>query len=276
MQIDCMPCFVKQALLEIDGSDLSNEGREKAIRRAMEVLSEIDMTLPPVGVSLILHRELLKMGIDPDPYRKLKETSTKETLDLREELEELIGSSNDGLRTSALMAIAGNVIDYGAKNQLDLKKTLRKGIEKGLVIDDLEKFREELSGARTLTYYLDNSGEVVLDHLFLKQIIKFKPDIRIEVYAKKVPLLNDVTVTDTRYAEIFDDGNIIVKPLENEGWTTPDDVARIGGDIVIAKGQGNYESLSEVTDIYFLLVIKCPVVGDALGGSLGEMVFKKS
>lgn len=45
--------------------------------------------------------------------------------------------------------------------------------------------------------------------------------------------------------------------------------------LTISKGQGNYETLSEVNKpIFFLLKAKCPVIAKALGCKAGDIVLK--
>jgi hypothetical protein len=276
MRLQCMPCFVKQVLMEFSGSSLPAHEKERAMRKALKILSEIDYDLPPVGVSLVLHRELMKFGVAEDPYHDLKIESNNKTLEILYELKKMVDSSDQRLEMAAKIAIAGNVVDYGAANQLDLKATLENAMERGMKIDDTERFKEDLSNAVNISYYLDNSGEAVLDGLFMKEMIEFNPGLKITAYAKKVPLLNDVTVDDCRKAGLDDIPGVDIKALDEEGWATAETVRKNGGDIIISKGQGNYESLSEVGGIYFLLVVKCGIIHQELGASIGEMVFKRS
>jgi len=47
-------------------------------------------------------------------------------------------------------------------------------------------------------------------------------------------------------------------------------------DLILAKGMGNYETLSEVpAPIFFLLQVKCPVIGRDLGAPVGSTVVRK-
>jgi hypothetical protein len=262
--------------MEIDGSEMTEEMKEEAMRESLRVLSEMDFDLPPVGVSLLLHRRLSQFGIDQDPYKELKKISTNKALQASRDLEMLVERSDDRLVMASKIAIAGNVVDYGAANQLDLMDTLGNAIEKGMRIDDTALFKEALSNAKTLSYYLDNSGEVVADAILMKEIRKYNPDIIITAYAKKSPLLNDVTVEDCLDAGIDGIDGVLLKSLEEQGWANERDISENGGDIIISKGQGNYESLSDIKGIFFLLVVKCEIISKNLGADIGEMVFKKT
>ncbi len=254
---------------------MSQEQMDLAMRGSLKILSEIDMTLPPVGVSLVLHDRLIELGVSRDPYKDLKDSSTSHVKDIIPDLDRMLDDSGDRSRLSALMAIAGNVIDYGAANQLDLEHTLMRAVGSGLGIDDMDEFKDELKNARRISYYLDNSGEVILDGSFMKEIIRDHPYIVIDAYVKKVPLLNDVTREDAEYAGLNDLDGVNIIELDHDGWVTPEDIENDKSDIIIVKGQGNYESLSEVKDIFFLLVVKCDVISKDLGVDVGEMVFKK-
>lgn len=258
----------------MNGSDLTEEQREKAMRESLRILSKMDFNLPPVGVSLILHDALRNAGISRDPYLDLKRSSTANAKEILPDMRKMLDDTGDRLHLSALMSIAGNVIDYGAANQLDLEKTLLNAVEKGLGIDDVDLFRIRLKDATSIAFFLDNSGEVVLDGLFIREIVRINPKIKVHVYAKKVPLLNDVTVEDAKEGGIDSIDNVILKELPHDGWVLPEDLGPLREDIVIAKGQGNYESLSWVGDIFFLLVVKCNVVSRELGADIGQMVFK--
>lgn len=225
---------------------------------------------------LVLHRKLMEHGVVKDPYLALKKLSTDKAKDALNELESMIETAGDRLELAAKIAIAGNVVDYGAANQLDLMETLKSAMQNGMGVDNFKSFMEELSNAETLSYYLDNSGEVVLDGLFMRELIRQRPGLVITAYAKKVPLLNDVTIDDCIEAGLDHIEGVKVESLKDEGWASPEMISMNGGDIIITKGQGNYESLSDVNGIYFLLVVKCSLISRELGASIGEMVFKKS
>jgi len=278
MKLECMPCFVRQVLMELDGSDITMEGKEKALRASLRRLSEMDMTLPPVGVSLILHRLLREWGVGEDPYRELKMSSTSKALKILPDLERMLDENGDRLKMAAMMAIAGNVIDYGAANLLSLERTLEDAVHGGMAVDDFEDFGRELLKADTLSYHLDNSGEVVLDGLFIREIIRERPDLRIRAFVKNSPLLNDVTLKDAVDGGLGAVDNVELIELPHEGWVSEDDIDSDEAEIIIAKGQGNYESLSESgrKNLFFLLVVKCDVVSRELGADIGEMIFKRS
>jgi len=273
MDMGCMPCFIRQVLREIDGSDLDEKGKIRVMRDMLSMLSRMDYDKAPVDVSLMMHLRMMELGVSRDPYHHLKVTSTEKALLAVKDIESAIRTSDDPIYGSILSSLAGNVIDYGAKNQLDLHEVLHNAREMGFRLNDHEMFRKELERARNVVIFLDNSGEVVFDHFMIRTIHREYPEIRFRVIVKKVPLLNDVTKNDLAQAGM-DEDYIDIEELSEDGWVKPNHLKLYpDADIIIAKGQGNFESLSEEKGVYFLFVVKCDIVSAYLNVDVGEMVF---
>ncbi|MBN1389923.1 MAG: DUF89 family protein [Candidatus Thermoplasmatota archaeon] len=269
-----MPCFVKQYTNELEGSHLSMEQNEEIVREMLSLFSSMRYDQAPVDVSLIMHKRMLDLGVSVDPYRMLKEISTRKALEMVGEIEREVLSAKDPIFDAILVSMAGNVIDYGAKNMLNLEEVLGMARKNGFRINDHHLFREKLMSAREVVMFLDNSGEVVFDHLLMRTIHRYYPSIRFKAVVKRIPLLNDVTKEDARQAGMTD-GYIELVELPDEGWIRPEQLCLFpDADIFLSKGQGNFESLSEAGGVFFLLVTKCEVVAEYLGVKVGEMVFK--
>ncbi|MFW3146727.1 MAG: damage-control phosphatase ARMT1 family protein [Thermoplasmatota archaeon] len=276
MTLDCMPCFIKQALMELRGSRLTREKEENIMRDMLFLLSEVDYEQAPVDISLIMHDRMVELGVSEDPYKELKIYSTGKALEMLPGLESEVRSSKDPLYEGALAAIAGNVMDYGAKNMLDIHEVMKRAEKAGFAIDDWNIFIERMERAERLVYLLDNSGEVVFDHLFMRLIRERFPDLSISAVVKSTPLLNDVTREDVIEAGIGSSSFIEIIEVPERGWAKPwhleewDD----GRTLFISKGQGNFESLSGESGVFFLLVVKCEVVASYLNVDVGDIVFK--
>jgi hypothetical protein len=207
----------------------------------------------------------------------MKKVSTDKALRLRTAACKRVSDSEDPLREAVLLAIAGNVMDYGAMNQLDMDETLIRMEGEGLGIDDYDAFREAVLGSDEAVFLLDNSGEAVFDGLLMEEMSRLNPSLHIRAYAKRRPLLNDVTVEDALLSGLGIIKDVEVLPLPEEGWIKPDQLKMISrGAMIVSKGQGNYENLSDVKGVFFLLVVKCPVIGEHLGAEVGDMVLKFS
>ncbi|MGA1792728.1 MAG: damage-control phosphatase ARMT1 family protein [Thermoplasmatota archaeon] len=274
MDLRCMPCFIKQYTREMEGSSLDKDQKEVIVREMLSLLSTMDYSQAPVDVSLLMHDRMKKLGVSDDPYKDLKSLSTMKALEHVKEIEKEVEGSEDPIFEAVLASLAGNVIDYGAKNELDLHEVLERARTKGFSLNDHGLFRDKLRSAREVVIFLDNSGEVVFDHLLMRTIHREYPGIRFKAVVKKVPLLNDVTLQDSIDAGIKEEYIELVE-LPNEGWIKPEQLSNFPqADIFLSKGQGNFESLSDASGVFFLLVTKCDVVAEYLGVEVGEAVFK--
>jgi uncharacterized protein with ATP-grasp and redox domains len=136
-----------------------------------------------------------------------------------------------------------------------------------------------LKKAKELVIIGDNVGEHIFDKVLIETIKKYY-DIKVYYFVRGKPIINDVTVKEGQVlkncAQIVDTG--VATPgydlaEANEGSKTIFDRA----DIVLAKGMGNFESLYQATDrpVYFLFIVKCSVVAQAIGKEVKELIFKK-
>lgn len=187
----------------------------------------------------------------------------------------------DPLAVGAHLAVAGNIIDLGIAQRLDINATLATALETPFVIDDLPRLRRELAAARQLLYIGDNAGEIVFDRLFIEVIQRLYGNVTITFSVKSGPIINDATMADARavgmdrVCNVIETGNAMVgAPLQhvNVAFRKALDAA----DIIISKGQGNYETLNTETQrpIYFILKAKCDLVAQALGVAFGDSVLK--
>lgn len=177
-----------------------------------------------------------------------------------------IESSQDPVETALALARAANYIDFGAMNHVDEDTCL--GLLEGAALrkDEREVFRHlmaECSDAQRFLLITDNCGEIVLDKLFLEQLKKRFPWLKLQVLVRGQEVLNDVTPEDAVYAgicriaEIISNGKAIAGTVYD---MLPDEARRALDrvDVIFAKGQGNYESLSgQDRHIYYTFLCKC-------------------
>ena len=177
-----------------------------------------------------------------------------------------IESSQDPVETALALARAANYIDFGAMNHVDEDTCLGLLEEAALRKDEREVFRHlmaECSNAQWFLLITDNCGEIVLDKLFLEQLKKRFPRLQMQVLVRGQEVLNDVTPEDAVYAgicriaEIISNGKAIAGTVYD---MLPDEARRALDrvDVIFAKGQGNYESLSgQGRHIYYTFLCKC-------------------
>jgi hypothetical protein len=177
------------------------------------------------------------------------------------------------LRTAALLTIAGNIIDYGAHHDFNIRRAVDECLNKKLAIDDLDELRDDLHQARNILYLGDNCGELVFDTLLIKQ---FNQEVTLAV--KEKPVINDALPADAEECGLRGLCRIISNGTDCPG--TPlqscnNEFKKIfsEADLIISKGQGNFETLSEATGpIYFLLMVKCEVVASHVAKSANRPI----
>jgi uncharacterized protein with ATP-grasp and redox domains len=290
--LDCFPCLLRQALeaarmAEADAGQSSEpcpeprrraaEGQQRAIlNRVMELLVGVSADSTPAETSCHVHRIVREMTGVRDPYRLVKEEATRHALQLVPRLREIVVQAADRLEQAVRIAIAGNIIDFAPGVQFTLEATLERVLHQPFAINDLEALRRALSKAQRVLYLADNAGETVFDRVLIE--ILEQPVI----YAVKGgPTLNDATQEDAIAAGLEEVAEIVSTGSDAPGtvleYCTPAfrqlyDEA----ELIIAKGQANHEALDEGDRrLFFLLQVKCPVLGREIGVEPGSIVLEQ-
>ncbi len=283
LRLDCIVCIAKQAVKAARLATRNEEIHEKVLREVMRRLTEMEWrgTPPQLVRASGISKLILDLTGVEDPYAELKRLSNDEALSMIDEVKSLIRSSRDPLRTAVKVAIAGNIIDFAAVETYDLRGTIRRVLKQEPAIDDYQQLREDVMTADTLLYFADNAGEIVFDKLLIEEMIRVRgrPFKRVSFVVKGGPIVNDATVEDARYVGIDKLPNTELRtvsggmPGTGPDRLSPEVLSWIKShDLIIAKGQGNYEDLSEAAGIYFLLMAKCPVVAGDVGVEVGDIV----
>ena len=275
--LDCIPCFVRQAL---EASKMATKDRVKQEKVLKAVLSELRKTsiknkIPP-QIARKVHRIVKKVTKNNDPYKKVKDRYNRKALKMFPSLKQKVAESKDRLLTATKLAIAGNIIDFGPSSKFNLEKTIEEVLVQDFAINHFNRFREVLQKSERVVYLGDNTGEIVFDRILLEEL----KDKEITFVVKGGPIINDATVEDAKFTGINKIARILTVS-NGEPGTGPDRNSKRfinflkGADIVISKGQGNYEALSEVdANIFFLLKVKCPTIARDIGVKVGGIVVK--
>lgn len=272
---ECIPCITKQVLNTARHITSDDDIQRSVLMEAMKVLQGADYSRAAAEISYhALMRTCNLLGC-LDPYREAKVHYNNLILDSIDELRGIIDASEDPLHTAVKMAVAGNIIDMGILgDNFDARETVLHTLEKGLAIDHCPALREQLDRASNVLYILDNAGEVVFDRLLIERLTG--KDVCCVV--RKSPILNDVTRIEAEevgladLCEIIDTGcDVFGVPMD---LVSDEFRARFfAADVVISKGQANYETLDEVDrQMFFMLMAKCDRVADSLGVSLRQAV----
>jgi uncharacterized protein with ATP-grasp and redox domains len=271
--LDCVPCFVRQALEAARAVSGNPTIHEQILRDALHMIAQADLNQPPPVLGQRVHQRLRELTGNPDPYRGAKERFNCLALDLLPELAARIKKAADPFELAVRLAAAGNVIDLAAKTGLgdgDVKLELELALTDPMA-GDLGSFRAATRTAASILYLADNAGEIVFDRLLIEQL----PAGRVTVAVRGAPVINDATRVDAiaagldHIAEIIDNGSDAPGTVLED--CSPEFRARFGhADVIVAKGQGNFETLSSAeANVFFLLKIKCPVVAAQTGLELG-------
>ena len=278
---DCMPCFIRQALDAARMVTDDEQIHEQVLREVLCLAGNMDMRQSPPVMGQQIHRVIRKLIGVQDPYLQMKDRFNKLALNMYPELRERIEASADPFETAIRLAIAGNIIDLGVDAGLeesDVEKAITESSTAPLDTKALKEFRNAANQAKDILYLGDNAGEIVFDHLLIEQL----PRENITFVVKAAPIINDVIIEDAEIVGLTD----IVSVIDN-GSDAPGTILEScsqdfrhrfnKADLVIAKGQGNYETLSDVDkDVFFILRAKCPVIARHLGCEIGSLVLGKN
>ena len=272
---ECIPCFVRQALDAVRMATKDETVHVSVLREALRLASEVDMTQPPPAIGQLIHRLIRKRLGVADPYRAIKQQSNRIGLRLYDELKGRVAQSDDPLQTAARLAIAGNIIDFGKRRELkesEIDDAIREALTVSVDMEMFESFRAAVRDAKDILYLADNAGEIVLDRLLIERIGPQK----VTVVVRGEPVINDATLDDARAAGMTELVDVIDNGSDAPGTILPTCSGTFRGrfrsaGLIIAKGQGNYETLNdEPGRIFFLLKVKCPVIADDVGCPLGS------
>jgi len=283
---ECIPCFFKQALEAAKLSGADKKTQKKILDKVALSLPDFPLSASPPEMARIIHGIIRKITGRRDPYLNIKEKSNNLALKAYPRLKEKMSRSKDKLLTAVELAIAGNIIDYGVKNSINVREELDKILKKenlaikkeGTRIFNYKGFKRAIARSDNILYLADNAGEVVFDRILIEQIKKKKKGMDITYAVKEMPVINDALERDARVAGIQEYAAII-----SSGADTPGTVLsrcsrefvklyRRAG-MVISKGQGNFEALSNSKrQIFFLFMAKCPVVAGHVKCKMGDIV----
>jgi uncharacterized protein with ATP-grasp and redox domains len=275
--LDCFPCMLRQALeaARMAGADV--EQQRAVLNRVMELLAVVPVDNTPAETGYHVHRIVREMTGDKDPYKLVKEEATGKALPLLPRLREIVAQADDPLEQAARIAIAGNIIDLAPGVQFTLEATLERVLHQPFAINDLEALRQALSQAGSILYLADNAGETVFDRVLIETLEQ--PVI----YAVKGgPTLNDATREDAVAAGLEEVAEIVSTGSDAPGTVLESCSPAFRqlydqAELIIAKGQANHEALDEGgRRLFFLLQVKCPVLGREVGAEPGSIVLKQA
>lgn len=275
--VDCLPCYLNQALRVARICSADAESQHAVVTAVAALLPDIDMNQTPPANAVRIYGTIAGITRCPDPYRQKKQTSNEQALQILPGLREEIRRADNPLRAALFFATAGNIIDYGAAEKFDVEAAFDRSRNAVPVLDHTDQFLEKVrrlkNGAKVL-YLADNCGEIAYDLLVLECLAEYGFDLSVAV--KSGPIINDALVEDAIDCGVGRVATIIGNGTACPGTPLAECSAEFirhfqEADLVISKGQGNFETLSEIDrQIFFFLTVKCPVVGRHIAELTGK------
>jgi len=283
----CVPCFFNQVEEAKSLFNLSDTQTREIMNILGDSLKEFTAGQSPPELAVVTQRELERILRTQDPYADVKKESNERALAIYPQMQKSVDESLDPLKKAIELSCAGNIIDYGVLgNTLDVQKEIERIVSatEGQINTEnpalfaFDSFRGELEHAKTLLFIADNAGEIVFDRLLLQTIRKLYPKIAITVAVRGKPILNDALLEDALSINLDSIATVITSGVPTPGTVlslTTEQFKEVfhSSDIVISKGQGNYESLSgERRAIFYLLTAKCHVIASDIGCNLKDLI----
>jgi uncharacterized protein with ATP-grasp and redox domains len=287
----CIPCTLRAAY-DIAAKATENEDlRRRIITETLKWLNENDVlsNMTPAMLHTYVFRLVQKITGNRDPFAYLKRESNKLAMRLAPILKDEIRrqSFKDSFKIAALGAVCGNAIDFEVEGYQvsfgDLEKSLLECLKGDLIINDIPKLIDALSKSKLVLYLPDNAGEIVFDKIFIEVIVDNFP-VKVLAAVKSGPILNDATMDDALEVGLNEFADVITTGSDSIGLNlnecSEDFLKRLKNvNVIIAKGQGFYESITEIEHIIrkpiaYMLKAKCSVVAKSLNVSRGSNVVK--
>lgn len=285
-----MPCFFRQALETARISGAGSIVQRRVLHEVAKEMPSFSLTVTPPEIARAVYGIVKKATGVADPYRRMKKQSNLLALRVYPALKRSVSSCEEPLRRAVALAIAGNIIDYGVRNSLDIREELRKIAysEKPLIGEvntpfiHYRDFLAAVNNARKILYIGDNAGETVFDRILIEELGGVDGHRKITFAVRESPIINDALINDAYESGIHRSAAVV-----SSGSDAPGTILSLcskefqrmyrTADMIISKGQGNFETLSdEKKPIFFMLTAKCAVVSQYIGCGIGEVLLLSS
>jgi uncharacterized protein with ATP-grasp and redox domains len=275
---DCIPCIENYVLRTAKHVSEDDWLQRKVLLETMDVLRNTSYDRTPSEICHDVLKTAHRMLGVTDPYKDLKKELNKLAAPVAARAEKIIQESEDPLHASLLFAAAANTLDVGVLTHMSPEKILDMAQNSSFDIDNYEQLKDDIEGAKSVFYILDNAGELAFDKLVIQQLL----DKDVTCVVRRTPVLNDATAEDaqeislSKLCSVIDPGaDLLGLPLDL--CSSEFKEAFGNADVIIAKGMANFETLENASpkSVYFLLVAKCQVVAGMLGAKVGDMILLK-
>jgi len=279
---ECIPCLVKQGLNAAEKLNLPKEKLYEVAKAGVRYLASFEtFDRSPAYYAYYIQKFVKELTGVEDPFEEIKRISNLKAEEILRKLNVEDYLKGEPLRKALKLSAIGNILDFAILSEEEVFGKIKQLLERDFAVDHFGWFEKDLQNSERVLILGDNAGEIVFDKVLVKVLKELGKEVVFVVKGK--PILNDATLEDakmvslTSLCKVIDNGNDRVgTDLSAASEEFLREWERV--DIVISKGQANFESLSGVKDkvIYFLLTAKCrPVVVEAGATKVGDLVFQK-
>jgi len=275
---DCYPCFLRQALRAARLSGADEPQQYSILQQTLLLLQHLPPDANPPEIGNQIHQIVREVVGVEDPYLEVKKISTQQAMALYPKLKALVQQSEDPLGLAIRLSIAGNIIDFGVSDQIaDLWETVERVIQQPYAIDNQAEFKAYLKNVDHILYLADNAGETVFDRVLIEEL-----PVPVIYAVKGGPILNDAILPDALAAGVDTCASLVSNGAQAAGTILSACSAAFreqfeNAPMIIAKGQANFETLSDAGEkIFCLFQVKCPIIGMDLDAPVGSIVARQS
>lgn len=277
---ECAPCFLRQAK---EALDIATDNQSLKMEIMEELVGVVCSDFHKGAVSNVvgtkIHRIIKDRTGNEDPYLSEKKKGNEIALKFLPKIREILNEKN-GLETYIKAAITGNIIDFGALGvDFDIENGIIESMEKELALNQISELEDALQSAKNVLYLADNSGEIVFDKLLIEKLKDY--DVDVTVALKEKPILNDAGIEDALQIGLDEVAKLVSTGTDSIGILYADISEEFKeifkeADLVISKGLGNYEGLTEMElgdkPVFCLFKAKCSPIAKSAGVKLGDNV----
>ena len=246
------------------------------------MVPDLALDVTPAEIAQQVYRIVYEIIGNNDPYLAAKKFANKSAMSLYTRMKDMVDYSDDTLKAACKLAIAGNAIDLGARAEFGSMYTIiEDSVEYQLDQEHFHQFKKSVGQAYLILYIADNAGEIVFDRILIEQLLQIKK-LKIVFVVREAPIINDATLDDALQVGLDKVATIISNGSDAPATILSQCSSKMRGyyqaaDLIISKGQGNYESLSDRSEnIFFLFKVKCPVIARDSGYDIDSPVLISS
>jgi len=255
---ECVDCILNQVEKTISILNTTEKKAALIRKKALDMSKKFSFSHTPPFVAKEVYQMISELSGVKDPFFQLKQESIVKASEHLEYIEEMIQKSEDKIFAALKASVAGNVIDFGAKEQFSLSEEIKKVFDTDFAKNDYKELLEDIKKNDSILLIADNSGENVYDRVLVETIKNIFPDKKFYYAVRGRAVINDITIFEARQIGMDEVCEIVDTGVDTPGL----DLSRAdsaflklykSAGVIIAKGMGNYECLEEEAknSIYF-------------------------